>query len=94
MEMTYPLAAGYKTGGTSKEAADKVDAAYLQRKVMAIMELHPEGLTADECAGLLRMSILSIRPRFTELKQMGKITDTGERRLNDSGRRANVYRNV
>lgn len=51
-----------------------------------------EQLTTDECASLLEESVLSIRPRFSELRALGQITDTGDRRLNDSGRRAIVWR--
>jgi hypothetical protein len=50
------------------------------------------GCTADECAGYLGETILSIRPRFSELRAFGLIEDTGDRRLNDSGRRATVWR--
>lgn len=48
--------------------------------------------TADEIADILRQSVLAIRPRVTELKQMGFIVDTGQRRANRSRRRAAVVR--
>lgn len=49
-----------------------------------------KGITADECANALRLGILSIRPRFTELKKAGLICDTGVRRKNASGNSARV----
>jgi len=49
------------------------------------------GLTADEVAGRLGLSILSIRPRITELARLGKVRDSGERRRNGSGRKAIVW---
>lgn len=48
------------------------------------------GITADECATNLRLSPLTVRPRFTELKKDGLIRDTGKRRANRSGRSASV----
>ena len=48
--------------------------------------------TADEVAERLGESVLSIRPRITELKRMGRIEDTGLRRTNESGHRAAVMR--
>jgi predicted ArsR family transcriptional regulator len=48
-------------------------------------------MTADECADTIGMSVLSIRPRFTELHRRGAIEETGELRHNRSGRRAKVW---
>jgi len=55
------------------------------------LRLHPDGLTADECAAGVLESILAIRPRFTELRARGLIVDSGLRRKNDSGRLAIVW---
>ena len=41
---------------------------------------------------MLGESVLAIRPRFSELRALGQITDTGARRINDSGRSAIVWR--
>ena len=43
---------------------------------------------ADEAATFLGESVLSIRPRFSELATMGEIEDSGTRRKNASGRNA------
>lgn len=49
-------------------------------------------LTADECALKLGESILAVRPRVSELaKKYGFLKDSGERRSNDSGRKAIVW---
>jgi hypothetical protein len=50
------------------------------------------GLTADECAEIIGSSILSIRPRVTELARTGEIEDSGTRRKNLSGKQAIVWR--
>lgn len=83
---------GYKTPGTSKEAAIAIagDVSDMHRDILR--ELSFSNLTPDECAGRLRRTVLAIRPRFSELVIMDLIEKTDERRRNESGRAANVYR--
>jgi predicted transcriptional regulator len=60
---------------------------------LAKLRLHgDDGATADEIADELNRSILSIRPRFSELLRQGLIRDTGVRRGNQSGCSAKVWR--
>lgn len=89
---TYPSAPGAQNRDTSRDAAEKVapEAAQLRARVLAVLE-RSNGLTADETAGRLGLSILSIRPRCTELSRLGKIRDSGHRRANASGRSAIVW---
>lgn len=54
--------------------------------------LYDRRLTADEVAGILNVSPLSIRPRLAELHKAGRVTDTGTRRPNSSGKLAVVWR--
>lgn len=89
-QMRYPHAAGYKDRDTSKEAAAKVDASRLRASCLRALGIIGAA-TSDAVADYLDESVLSIRPRFTELLHMGKIIDTGERRPNASGRRAKVW---
>lgn len=88
--MAYPETPGFKTGSTSKEAATKVTpkAAVLREKVLAALDV---ARTADEVADLLDVSILSVRPRVSELHRDGRIEKTGERRKNASGMSAHVW---
>lgn len=51
---------------------------------------NPYGLTADEIATKLNESPFAIRPRITEMKQAGTVTDSGVRRMNVSGKYALV----
>ncbi len=93
---TYPNQPGNKTGGTSLEAAESMigQAATLRRAVMGLLYQQPyifDGLTADEAAARLGRSVLSIRPRFTELLAAGLIRDSGRVRKNASGRNATVW---
>lgn len=90
----YPEAPGFKDRDTSRKAAESVagTAPHLRRVVLDLLKRHPLGLTADEAAAKLEQSVLSVRPRFTELLRDGLIDDTGERRKNASGRSAKVWR--
>ena len=91
--MTYPESAGFKTEGTSRLAAEsiKISAKTLREYVLRTLINHPDGMTTDECASFLRESLLSIRPRFSELLNRGMIQDSGRRRSNHSGRFATVW---
>lgn len=90
VEKRYPIEAGFKRTDTSRQAAEKIDAATLRGKVLAIIQRHGP-LTADEAAARLGMDKLSIRPRCTELRELGRLEDSGLRRLNSSGRKAIVW---
>jgi hypothetical protein len=88
---TYPEGAGWKEPTTSKAAASTVDASRLRAVVRECLVVHG-AMTADECASRLHLSVLTIRPRFSELRAKGEITDTGIRHFNLSGKRAIVWR--
>lgn len=94
MKTTYPESPGYKRGGTSKAAADSMREKAPTLRDMVIKELSQANLTADECAARLGKSILSIRPRLSELVALGKIADTGTTLKNASGKRATIWRAV
>lgn len=88
----YPNHPGAQDRETSHAAADAVaeKAPQLRARALAVIE-RSKGLTADEVAGRLGLSILSIRPRMSELARLGKIRDSGERRLTGSGNTAIVW---
>ncbi len=89
----YPLSPGFKEPTTSKDAATKmkVRAPKLQARVLTAIGISRHGLTPDECAKLLKTSILSVRPRFSELSKLEKIERSGARRANESGLKADVW---
>ena len=84
----YPDRAGYKAPGTSQDAANAIEgsgqASRLRSAVLAFYGRRSG--TADECAASLGESILSIRPRCSELLTAGKLYRTGERRKSSEGR--------
>ena len=83
---------GFKErNGTSEQAANAMQgsARILRNRVFATLAREP--LTADECAARLKESILSVRPRLSELARQNMIRRTGERRKNASGLSAAVW---
>lgn len=90
---TYPEAPGHKEPTTSRQAALAIeqDAPRLRRQVLRCLRVFGPH-TADEIAGILALSVLSVRPRVTECRALGYIEPTGQRRRNGSGRAAHVWR--
>ena len=88
----YPHSPGAKARETAFEAADEIasKAPIIRARCLKVLE-HSNGLTADEVAGRLGLSILTVRPRITELARDGKVRDSGDRRRNVSGKRAIVW---
>jgi predicted ArsR family transcriptional regulator len=89
----YPQAAGWKdrASETSEAAAAVIDAGAIRATVYAwLVKRGPH--TADEIADALDLSILTVRPRCSELRATNHIFDTGVRRPNASGRMAIVWR--
>jgi predicted ArsR family transcriptional regulator len=89
----YPNAPGYRQTETSKAAAEsmKADAGLIRSAVVAALQRHGP-MTADQCAVALTLDKLSVRPRLSELRELGRVEDSGERRSNASGRSAIVWR--
>lgn len=90
----YPNHAGYKQLTTAKDAADSIEphAKILREQVLNVLKMR--SMTADEVAEWLGESILSIRPRLSELKTKELIVDTGIRRKNVSGKKAIVWEGI
>ena len=82
--------AGYRRTDTSIDAARTVNTGELQKKVLdALRSFGP--MTTDETANVLGVDRLAIRPRFSELKDMLLVRDSGERRKNKSNKNAIVW---
>lgn len=91
---SYPHTPGSKTGGTSRDSAEAMKLTACRLRDLCMLWLERDPYTADEVAEHLGQSILSIRPRFSELRKLNLIQDTGERRKNVSGHRAIVWKAV
>lgn len=90
----YPVAAGSKgSDGTSQEAAEAIQPRLAHLRCRAIEALASLGsatvLEAIAAAGTTRESL---QPRFSELRKLGLVEATGERRPNPSGKMAAVLR--
>lgn len=91
MIANYPDAPGFKVSGPSQEAAAGVREEAELLRAQCLDVLKREDLTADELADRLGKSVLSVRPRCSELHMRNKIRDTGQRRKNISGKSATVW---
>lgn len=87
----YPDSPGFTDDTTSLAAAKAIEPTAQTLRDDALARLRVKPSTADEVAGYLCQSVLSIRPRITELKRLGLVKETGERGPNASGRMAHVY---
>ncbi len=79
---------------TSAQAADSLTPATLnamQRKVLAVLQATPEGLTDEEMQRRLGMNPSTQRPRRIELAKAGMIQKAGVRKT-ASGRNADVWK--
>lgn len=90
----YPETPGHRWVDTSMEAASAIapKCGRLQRLALeAIREAGFIGLTADELADRLKVDRYTIQPRTSELRVMGLIADSKQRRRNRTGKRAIVW---
>lgn len=88
----YPASPGYKEPTTSLLSAVKAAGRAPNLRHAVMNELAKRPGTADEIAQRLGESILTIRPRLSELRASGRIVPTGERRKNASGNLAIEWR--
>jgi predicted ArsR family transcriptional regulator len=79
---------------TERAAAHKVAQHVRGRRLETLLALHTlqGGGTGEEIAQAAGLSILSIRPRLTELQEMELIEDTTNRRNNAFGNSEIVWR--
>ena len=85
--LIYPDAPGFKAAEAIGGNANK-----LRASMLAQFATYPGGATADEVAKDLNLSVLSVRPRVSELKRLGKIKQTSACRKNESGMTPTVWR--
>jgi predicted HTH transcriptional regulator len=87
----YPNAPGFKRRATSRQAAEdmKDKAPSLRDQCFSVLCEGPH--TADQVAEILGKSVLTIRPRLSELVRLGCIRDTGRTAPNASGKQAAIW---
>lgn len=92
-ELAYPASPGFKVSGPSEAAAAAIApiAGTLRDQVLMVIARSHHGLTADEVAARLNKSILSVRPRVSELRRQGEIQQAPARGKNESGMTASIW---
>ena len=90
-DMEWPVASA-PPDTSEKAAKDMKSRAPLLRERTLEQISNSTGLTADEIAANLGESILSIRPRVSELAKRGVVIKTDRTRRNHSGKAAIVWR--
>ena len=81
---------------TSAQAADSLGPQTLnamQRRVLAVLQANPAGLTDEEMQHKLGMNPSTQRPRRIELARRGLVVEAGTRKT-ASGRMASVWRAI
>lgn len=80
---------------TSKEAAETVQSAHLEKLVYEVIKEFSDGCTSEDVErALYQYRSHSITPRFAPLLRKGLIVDTGFRKRGASGRSQRVVRAV
>jgi hypothetical protein len=92
----YPRVPGHKGDlATGREAARKIAPVVkgIRLRVLnSYRQIFPAGMTADQAATNINLSILTVRPRCAELRRLGLLEATCDRRSNSSGHTAVVLR--
>lgn len=82
---------GHADTDTSYEAATTGDKLTVREQVYRLFYTYAD-LTTETCAKLLNRDLISIKPRLTELKNEGKIVDSGKRIKGPYGTNIIVWR--
>ena len=90
----YPHQAGHRGHRNSIVSANHTNKTLSKTKKQILIELykHPKGLTGSELSDLTGVTILTIRPRTSELKLLNLIVDTEKNKNNDGGKPESIYK--
>jgi len=89
-----PDGAGYRNTDTSYAAALEIEpkAATIRKRIIEHMRTINAPISADDTAEALALSVLAVRPRFSELRESGRIVDSNQRGTNRSGRSSILWK--
>ena len=90
----YPHQAGHRGHRNSITSAKATNKILSRTKKQILIELykHPKGLTGSELSDLTGVTILTIRPRTSELKLLNLIVDTEKNKNNEGGKPESIYK--
>lgn len=92
---TYPDQPGYKNETTSKHAAERVKPRAGQIREIVMTSLKRAGpATAEQMADRLSLPFASVQPRFSELKEKGRVQDSGQRGTTRLGSKCIIWKAV
>lgn len=90
--LAYPNTPAARRIDTSEAAAAAMRKHAQTVRDLVINALRRKPMTVHECAAALKMPIPTVQPRFSELRKLRLIEDTGQRRVNAaSGKSAAVW---
>lgn len=87
----YPNAPGWKARDTSREAAKKIAPAALTLRDQVLASIRARAGTPEQVAHRLRVPLMNVRPRCSELAAKGLIRDSGLRGEAAGGRQAIIW---
>jgi DNA invertase Pin-like site-specific DNA recombinase len=90
----YPQGAGYKTGGASQEAAEKINRKLkkVQQQVYDAMKAYfPNGASPDMLADKTGIDRQTVASRFTELTSYGYLVKTDRRAKTLKGQSCHIW---
>ncbi len=92
--MTYPENPGFKgaPAGTGAQAAPNYIPQVKGRRAQVLKGLEPGAATAEELGERIGLHWYLTRPRLSELKALGLVTETGARGRGALGGEVNVWR--
>jgi len=94
MNSQFEFSFGFARSGdpaTAHDAAASVNATRLEQVVLdALMQLGPK--TSFELADALGLSLVTVSPRLRPLADKGLVEDSGQVKVNPSGRKSIVWR--
>ena len=72
---------GYQKTDTSEAAArsNYKGKLTIRDRVLQLLQKVPQALTTEDISELLNVPYVSVQPRLSELREDGKVIDTGER---------------
>ena len=65
---------------------------WTKKQILIELYKHPKGLTGSELSDLTGVTILTIRPRTSELKLLNLIVDTEKNKNNEGGKPESIYK--
>lgn len=86
----YPESPGYKAEGTSRTAAKKMALRAGTLKALCYDEIKKSPAAADQIAERINRTPFAVRPRITELIQLGWVRKSGRKHTNKSGMEADI----